>query len=235
MPNNHRIRSFVRRQGRLTKGQQRALQTLLPGYGLGIESGELDLQQVFSRQAPCILEVGFGMGQALLQMAATHPENNYIGIEVHAPGVGTLLQGIEKQQLTNVRIFNQDAIDVLQQCIPANSLSGLLLFFPDPWHKKRHHKRRIVQPGFVQLVYSRLQEKGLFHLATDWQNYAEHMLAVLSQAPGFNNQAGLGNYAERPKHRPLTKFEQRGLRLGHGVWDLMFEKIIINDENDACQ
>jgi tRNA (guanine-N7-)-methyltransferase len=221
-----RIRSFVKREGRLTKGQQRALDELFPRYGISLQQGELDLDVLFGRQAFRVLEIGFGNGASLAEMAANHPENDYLGIEVHRPGVGNLLLQIEKQELTNIRVSNDDAVEVLEQQIPNTSLDAVYLFFPDPWHKKKHHKRRIVQTEFVQLVWCKLKPGGIFHMATDWENYAEHMLEVMTKAKGFENVASKGNYIARPDYRPLTKFEQRGHRLGHGVWDLIFEKII---------
>jgi len=221
-----RIRSFVKREGRLTKGQQRALDELLSRYGISLQQGELDLDVLFGRQAFRVLEIGFGNGASLAEMAANYPENDYLGIEVHRPGVGNLLLQIEKQGLTNIRVSNDDAVEVLEKQIPNTSLDAVYLFFPDPWHKKKHHKRRIVQTEFVQLVWCKLKPGGIFHMATDWENYAEHMLEVMTKAKGFENFAGEGNYIVRPGYRPLTKFEQRGHRLGHGVWDLIFKKIV---------
>lgn len=220
-----RIRSFVRREGRLTKGQQRALIELFPHYGIKLEQGRLDLDVLFGRQAFRVLEIGFGNGASLAQIAASYPQNDYLGIEVHRPGVGNLLLQIEKQGLTNIRVSNDDAVEVLEQQVPDNSLDAVYLFFPDPWHKKKHHKRRIVQPLFVQLVRHKLKPGGIFHMATDWEDYAGYMLEVMTAAEGFKNLAAGGNYVARPEYRPLTKFEQRGQRLGHGVWDLIFEKI----------
>ena len=216
------IRSFVRREGRLTRGQQRALDLLWPQFGIEAGEGPLELDTLFGRSAPKVLEIGFGMGASLAQMAAAKPDWDFLGIEVHRPGVGTLLRHIEEQGLSNVRVICADAVEVLKQRIPDASLDRVQLFFPDPWHKKRHHKRRIVQPEFVALIAAKLKPGGVFHLATDWENYAQHMLAVLSASPQFRNQAGEGHYAPRPEERPLTKFEQRGQRLGHGVWDLLF-------------
>ncbi len=219
-----RIRSFVKREGRLTTGQQRALDTLFPQYGIESSEQKLELDAVFGRKAPRILEIGFGNGASLAEMAAKNPQQDYIGIEVHRPGVGNLLIQIEKQGLSNLRVINDDAVDVLNNMIADESLDAVYLFFADPWHKKRHHKRRIVQPAFVQLVRSKLKSGGLFHMATDWENYAEHMMEVMTAATGFINTAGEGQYLPRPDYRPLTKFEQRGQRLGHGVWDLIFRK-----------
>ncbi len=219
------IRSFVRREGRITPGQEKALSHYFSQYGLSIENKILNAEKTFSRQAPLIVEIGFGMGQSLLTMASQHPEQDYIGIEVHRPGVGSLLAGLHEQQLSNVQVFCADAVEVLNQCIADNSLAAVYIFFPDPWPKKRHHKRRIIQPEFINLVHSKLQVGGIVHLATDWENYAEHMLMVMSENnKAWENLAGEGHYHPRPDYRPLTKFEQRGQRLGHGVWDLMFKK-----------
>lgn len=220
-----RIRSFVRREGRLTKGQQRALDELFPLYGLEQSDKLIDLAALFSREADTVLEIGFGNGASLAEMAKADPDHNYLGIEVHRPGVGNLLLQIEAQQIGNLRVMCADAVEVVERMIPDASLARVQLFFPDPWHKKKHHKRRIVQPNFVQLLRRKLKTGGVLHMATDWQDYAEHMLAVMSEAEGFLNLSGEGNYAERPAYRPLTKFEQRGHRLGHGVWDLLFERI----------
>jgi len=224
-PYLRRIRSFVRREGRLTPGQQRAMDELFPRFG--IESGEtqLDLDAVFGRSAPRILEIGFGNGESLAEIAHNNPQNDYIGIEVHRPGVGHLLMRVEELGLTNVRVMSADAVEVLEQQIPDSSLDALYLFFPDPWHKKRHHKRRQVQPDWAQLVRKKLKLGGRLHMATDWQNYAEHMLEVLSTAEGYRNTSENGDYVPKPDYRPETKFERRGQRLGHGVWDLVFEKI----------
>jgi len=224
-PKNFRIKSFALRQGRLSPAQQKAIDTLWPTFGLEVDNTLLDFTQVFNRDAPTIVEIGFGMGKSLAEMAEANPDQNYIGIDVHRPGVGALLRLIAEKGLTNVRVFNHDAIEVLEQCIPKNSLAGLYLFFPDPWHKTRHHKRRILQPEFAQSIAQHLKIGGHFHMATDWENYAEHMMEVMSQAPNYRNTAGENAYMPRPDYRPLTKFEQRGQRLGHGVWDLIFERI----------
>lgn len=219
-----RIRSFVRREGRLTAGQQRALEELWPEFGL--ENGSLhDLDRVFGRHAPRTLEIGFGNGAALAALAQHRPDCDFIGIEVHRPGIGRLLLELERRGLRNVRIFREDAVQVLRECIPDHSLDRLLLFFPDPWHKTRHHKRRIVQPAFLELVADKLVAGGMLHMATDWENYAAHMLAVGDASTAFRNRAGAGHFSPRPDYRPVTKFEQRGQRLGHGVWDLVFERI----------
>ncbi|EAR62766.1 tRNA (guanosine(46)-N7)-methyltransferase TrmB [Neptuniibacter caesariensis] len=218
------VKSFVLRAGRMTEGQQKAMEAVWPEMGLELQQGMLDLNEVFGREAPVVLEIGFGMGDSLVEMAKDQPEKNYIGIEVHRPGVGRLLSNAEKSELSNVRVFCDDAIEVLAQCIPDGSLSCIQLFFPDPWHKKRHHKRRIVQPEFAQTLRKKLKVGGVFHMATDWENYAEHMMEVMSEADGYQNVAGDGQYSPQPEWRPVTKFQKRGERLGHGVWDLMFEK-----------
>lgn len=218
------IKSFVMRAGRMTPGQQRGLDEGLPKFGLKISDGAINPAQVFERQAPCTLEIGFGMGHSLVEMAAAAPEQDFIGIEVHRPGVGSLLSGLLSQNLSNVRVYQEDAIEVLKQCIPDASLDRLLLFFPDPWHKARHHKRRIVQSEFAQLVRSKLKVGGVFHMATDWEPYAEYMLEVMQVAAGYQNLSSSGNWVERPAERPVTKFERRGHKLGHGVWDLKFQR-----------
>ncbi|KPB53557.1 tRNA guanine-N7--methyltransferase [Pseudomonas coronafaciens pv. oryzae] len=222
---HRRIKSFVMRAGRMTEGQQRGLDQGRPLFGLSLTDTPVDFDQVFGRSAPRTLEIGFGMGQSLLEMAAAAPEQDFIGVEVHSPGVGSLLNGVLTQGLTNVRVYDCDAIEVLNRCIADNSLDRLMLFFPDPWHKSRHHKRRIVQPEFAALVRSKLKVGGVFHMATDWGPYAEYMLEVMSVAPGYRNQAEDDQYVPRPAERPVTKFERRGEKLGHGVWDLKFEKI----------
>lgn len=219
-----RIRSFVRREGRLTKGQERALTELWPVMGVEYKPEMLDLNALFGRSAPVVLEIGFGMGKSLVEMAAAAPEKNFIGIEVHRPGVGACLASAQEAGLTNLRVFCHDAVEILEQMIPDQSIDTLQLFFPDPWHKARHHKRRIVQPTFVQMLRPKLKIGGIFHMATDWENYAEHMLEVMKVAEGFENTVTEGDYAPRPDYRPLTKFEQRGHRLGHGVWDLLFAR-----------
>ncbi|MCX7096846.1 MAG: tRNA (guanosine(46)-N7)-methyltransferase TrmB [Methylococcales bacterium] len=218
-----RIRSFIRRQGRLTPGQQLALDDHWDKFCLDPQI-DYDFTQVFGRSAPLIVEIGFGNGESLAAMAAANPDQDYIGIEVHRPGVGHLLMLLNQQQINNVRVYSHDAIDILEHKIADNYLAGVHLFFPDPWPKKKHHKRRIVRPSFVALLTKKLTPGGYFHAATDWENYAQSMLAELSEAPGLNNSSPNGDYCERPDYRPLTKFEQRGLRLGHGVWDLIFSK-----------
>lgn len=218
------IRSFVLRTGRMTKGQEAAYQQYWPVAGLMLESGPLDIAACFGRQAPVVFEIGFGMGQSLVDMAAAAPDTDFIGVEVHKPGVGRLLMAMGEQQLGNVRVYCDDAVEVLQQCIADDSLDRVQVYFPDPWHKKKHHKRRLIQPAFVQQLRKKLKAGGVLHMATDWENYAEHMREVMTAAPGFSNMADGGGYALRPDYRPLTKFEQRGQRLGHGVWDLLFVK-----------
>lgn len=220
------VRSFVRREGRLTASQKRALSDLWPRYGIDHSREKLDLDTVFGRRATGlrVLEIGFGNGEVLARLAGDNPDNDYLGIEVHRPGVGHLLLEIDKRGLENVRIVSHDAVEVLEEQIPLASIDALLLFFPDPWPKKRHHKRRIVQPAFLELVASRLKPGGTLHLATDWEHYAEHMLALLEADERFENVSGRGAYADRPDSRPLTKFEQRGRRLGHGVWDLLYRR-----------
>lgn len=212
----------MRRQGRLTEGQSRALEQHWDAYGLTLEQGVLDYAVVFGNGNPVILEIGFGNGASLLQMARQAPQKNFIGVEVHRPGVGKLINDAQQAGVHNLKVFCDDAIEVLARNIADSSLDGVQLFFPDPWHKKRHNKRRIVQPEFAQTIRHKLKTGGYFHMATDWEPYAEHMLEVMSAAHGFANQAGAGNYSPKPDYRPNTKFEQRGERLGHGVWDLVF-------------
>ena len=223
-PPLRKIRSFVRREGRLTKGQQRALDTLWPRLGIEADGRPLDLRAVFGRTAPCYLEIGFGMGTSLAMMAQAMQQQDYLGIEVHRPGVGSLLMQIEELGLTNIRVMCGDAVEILERQIPDLSLDGVLLFFPDPWHKTRHHKRRIVQHPFIDLLSRKLKPGGKLHMATDWLAYAEHMLTVMGEREDFSNDAGAGNFSPRPDYRPITKFEQRGLRLGHGGWDLVFRR-----------
>ncbi len=225
MNNNskHPIRSFVLRQGRLTKGQQYALEHLWPLYGINIKptDTEIDFQALFQRNAPITLEIGFGNGDSLAKMAQAAPERDFIGIEVHRPGVGRLLHLIEKYELSNLRIFHNDAVEVLKHHIPQHSIDRIQLFFPDPWHKKKHNKRRIVQKEFVQQVHLLLKKGGIFHLATDWKDYAKHMSAIMEADKNFKNLSDTP-FSTRPNDRPLTKFENRGLKLGHGVWDLLY-------------
>ena len=219
------IRSYVVRAGRMTGAQRQAFDSGWERYGLQLADGEIDLPQVFGRSATSVLEIGFGMGDSLLQMAIDQPNTDFIGIEVHPPGVGSLINAAGARDLDNLRLYLADATDVLRECIPDQSLDRLQLYFPDPWHKKKHNKRRIVQPDFLQLIRRKLKVGGHLHMATDWQPYAEQMLELVDIAEGFSNIAGIGNYAPRPDYRPLTKFEKRGERLGHGVWDLLAAKI----------
>ena len=219
------IKSFVMRAGRMTEGQQRGLEQGWPRFGLELTAGLQYFDQVFGRQAPRTFEIGFGMGHSTLEMAAQARDVDFIGVEVHKPGVGALLNGALAQELSNLRVYSCDALDVLRQCVADASLDRVLLFFPDPWHKSRHHKRRIVQSAFAELVRQKLKPGGVLHMATDWEPYAEYMLEVMSAAPGYHNQAADGRYVPRPEERPITKFERRGERLGHGVWDLKFQRI----------
>ncbi|MCW7538253.1 tRNA (guanosine(46)-N7)-methyltransferase TrmB [Aquabacterium sp. A7-Y] len=216
------IRSYVMRAGRTTEGQARALAELSPRFVLPYQETLLDVEASFGRRAPTVFEIGFGMGEATAHIASVRPEDNFIGCEVHEPGVGALLKRIAEKHLTNLRIVRHDAVQVLEHMIAPASLAGVHVFFPDPWHKKRHHKRRLIQPPFVALLASRLAPGGYLHCATDWQPYAEQMLDVLTAEPALRNTAA--DYAPKPDYRPLTKFENRGLRLGHGVWDLVFRK-----------
>ncbi len=225
------IRSYVLRQGRVSPAQQRAVETLLPRYGIPYAAQPLDLDQAFGRAAPKILEIGFGMGDSTATIALAHPENDYLALEVHTPGVGNLLKLIDAQQIPNIRIIQHDAVEVLRDMLGDGSLSGVHIFFPDPWHKARHNKRRLIQAPFVAQLVRKLmptcpklgRRGGYLHVATDWQDYAEQMLAVLSAEPLLENTAA--DYAQRPAYRPLTKFEQRGINLGHGVWDLVFRRV----------
>jgi tRNA (guanine-N7-)-methyltransferase len=216
------IKSFVLRAGRMGTGQVRALRELAPRYVLPFSASPLDAPRVFGRHAPLVVEIGFGMGQATAQIAAARPHDDFFGIEVHEPGVGALLQRIDEQQLGNLRIVQHDAVEVLRDMIAPSTLAAVHVFFPDPWPKKRHWKRRLIQPPFVALLASRLAPGGTLHCATDWQPYAEQMLEVLSAEPALENSTD--GYAPRPDYRPLTKFENRGLALGHGVWDLVFAR-----------
>jgi len=222
---NHlrKIRSFVRRDGRMTDGQKRALEVLLPVFGLKLQDGMINLENIFKRQAKTNLEIGFGSGYSLLEMAKNFPDENFIGIETHLPGVGILLHGSEAEALDNVRVYYADAVEVLQQCIPDHSLDVVQIFFPDPWPKRKHHKRRLIQENFIKMILPKLKSNGTIHLATDWQHYAEHMMQVLSQIVGLKNVAGVGEYADRSSQRPIvTKFEQRGRQSGREIWELQF-------------
>jgi tRNA (guanine-N7-)-methyltransferase len=221
-PHLRGIRSYVRRAGRTTAGQARALETLGPQFMLPYRARPLDLAQAFGRTAPTILEIGFGMGEATAHIAALLPDHDFLCCEVHPPGVGALLKRIGEQRLTNIRIVEHDAIEVLDHMLAPDALAGVHIFFPDPWHKLRHHKRRLIQPGFVAKLLPRLRSGAYIHCATDWEPYAQQMLEVLAAEPELRNTAQ--RFADRPAYRPLTKFENRGLRLGHGVWDIVFRK-----------
>jgi tRNA (guanine-N7-)-methyltransferase len=223
-PHSRTIRSFVRREGRITRAQKQALTRLWLRYGLEANA-PLDLDACFGRSAPRTLEIGFGNGELLAGMAGKEPAMDFLGIEVHRPGIGHLLLELERCELGNVRVICADAVQVLKNCLPDAALDRVLLFFPDPWPKKRHHKRRIVQPGFVELLARKLRRGGILHMATDWEDYVQHMLEVMAETASFRNRAAPGNTSPRPDYRPLTKFEQRGLRLGHRVSDLLFERI----------
>ncbi len=206
----------------MSPAQKRAIDELYPQFGVPYRAELLDTASLFGRRAPLIVEIGFGMGGTTADIAAAHPDQDFLGIEVHPPGVGSLLNLIRQQQLANLRIIQHDAVEVLLHMIAPDSLNGIHIFFPDPWHKARHHKRRLIQPEFARLAASRIKPDGYLHCATDWENYAEHMLQVLSDTPGLVNTCEA--YAEKPEWRPLTKFENRGLRLGHGIFDLVFRK-----------
>jgi tRNA (guanine-N7-)-methyltransferase len=219
---NRPIRSFVLRQGRISEAQQHAYEQLLPRYGIVFAQQPLDLVTTFGREAPRILEIGFGMGGATAHIATVHPENDYLGVEVHTPGVGALMRLLDAQGSKNVRIIQHDAVEVLNHMIAPDTLDGIHIYFPDPWPKKRHHKRRLIQSPLASLLASRLRPGGYVHLATDWQEYAEWILEVLRGEPLLENT--VADYAPKPEYRPETKFERRGLNLGHGVWDLVFRR-----------
>ncbi|MCB1700312.1 MAG: tRNA (guanosine(46)-N7)-methyltransferase TrmB [Halioglobus sp.] len=218
------IRSYVLRMGRMTSGQQRAFDQNWERWGLEAADGILDFDAVFGRAGPRVLEIGFGMGQSLAAMAAAAPDTNFVGIEVHRPGVGKLLHSMSEQGVDNIRAYCHDAVEILRDCISPGSLDTVQVFFPDPWHKKKHNKRRLIQPPLVAQIVTRLKPGGRLHLATDWEDYALQMMAVLTAEEGLSNLSGEGKFAPRPACRPLTKFEQRGERLGHGVWDLVFQR-----------
>lgn len=218
------IKSFVIRAGRLTKGQELALERKWSEWGVELSDGEINPAKLFGRDAHTVLEIGFGMGQSLVEMAQNAPEKNYFGVEVHLPGVGSVLNLAEEAGIDNLRVSKDDAIEVLK-LIPDNSIDTVQLFFPDPWHKKKHHKRRIVQSEFAQTLRRILKPGGIFHLATDWEPYMEHMLEIMDVEEGFENIAGSGNCIDRPDDRPLTKFEKRGQGKGHGVWDMKYRTL----------
>ena len=218
------IRSFVLRSGRLTASQEKAIATQWPLFGIDKGDSTLNFAELFGNEAPVTLEIGYGMGGSLAEMAMADPERNFVGIEVHAPGIGNLLKLIEEHNIQNLRLLDDDAVEVLKHRISDQSLERVHLYFPDPWHKKKHHKRRIVKEDFLVLLASKLQDNGIFHMATDWQDYAEHMAEVM-QATNYFTSTADGPYIERPDFRPVTKFERRGLKLGHGVWDLIYKKV----------
>lgn len=222
---HRKIRSYVLRTGRMTAGQRKSYQEEWPLHSIEYQPGFIDPEKIFGRRAPLVLEIGFGMGQSLAEMAKNEPEKDFIGVEVHRPGVGKLLQTVEQGQLKNVKVMEHDAVEVLTHMIADQSLDRVQIYFPDPWHKTKHHKRRLIQQSFIQLLGRKLKEGGCLHAATDWQNYAKHILAILSEAANFENEAIDQYYISRPEWRPLTKFERRGERLGHGVWDILFKKV----------
>lgn len=219
-----KVTSFIIREGRLTKGQAAAIDSHWSEVGIDYNGTALELDSLFVQPAPVVLEIGFGMGKSLVEMATNAPELNFIGIEVHKPGVGACIADAVENNLSNLKVMEDDAVEVLHHCIPDNSLHRIQLYFPDPWHKKRHHKRRIVQPEFVELVRRKLSNDGIFHMATDWEPYAQYMLEVMQSAPGYQNESDSNDFCPRPEYRPITKFEVRGEKLGHGVWDLLFRK-----------
>jgi len=223
-PTKRKIRSFVLRQGRLTPAQERAFTSGWPVYGVEYQKTPLDLNQTFGREgANKVLEIGFGMGDATAKIAQTLPDHDFLAVEVHAPGVGALLKHIEEDNIQNIRIVQHDAVEVLQNMVADEGLDGVHIFFPDPWHKKRHHKRRLIQAEFIRFLCSKMKVGAYLHVATDWEAYAEWVLEVLEAEPLLTNTAK--DYAEKPSYRPLTKFENRGIKLGHGVWDLVYKRV----------
>lgn len=220
-----RVRSFVRRDSRMTASQRNALEVLWEKYGLKTTEGLIDFAHVFQRTAPCVLEIGFGSGHSLLEAAKLHPNENFIGIETHKPGIGALLAAADLQALNNIRVFYADAVEILEQCIPDESLDVVQIFFPDPWQKRKHHKRRLIQSDLVRLLAKKVKPFGTLHLATDWENYAEHMMQVLSEEEDWLNLAGHGQFAMRSSQRPVvTKFEERGTKSGRKIWELQFAR-----------
>jgi len=217
------IRSFVKRQGRMTPAQERALKNLWPIYGLSIRQGPINFKKIFNREVKTILEIGFGMGQSLIEMAVAEPETDFIGIEVHEPGAGAILNTIDILKLNNIRLYQEDAIDVLVECIPDKSLDIIQIFFPDPWPKKKHHKRRLIQIEFIHLLKTKLKLNGIIHLATDWENYAEHIEEIFSQIPEFKRIKETDAEYRLITKRPKTKFEERGKKLGHTIWDFIYK------------
>ncbi len=222
-PARGRIRSYTLRQGRLTEAQRKALDTLWPIYGLEADR-PFDAQSVFGREAPLIVEIGFGNGESLAQTASANPDRDFLGIEVHRPGIGHLLLRLKEGEISNVRVYCADAVEILSTNIPDHGLAGINLFFPDPWPKQRHHKRRLVNPEFIRLAARKLTQGGIFHAATDWEDYAQQMLDVLLNCAEMRNTRTENSFSSRPADRPRTKFESRGERLGHGVWDLIFAR-----------
>lgn len=219
-----KVRSFVKREGRLTKGQASALEQFWSTMGLNHQDGLIDFSSLFNNSNPVVLEIGFGMGKSLVEMAKNAPELNFVGVEVHRPGVGACISLAQDEGVDNLKVFEHDAIEILADCIADESLTTVQLFFPDPWHKKKHHKRRIVSLEFVETIRQKLKVGGVFHMATDWENYAECMIEDMNSAPGYENLAVDGDFVPRPDSRPLTKFENRGNNLGHGVWDIQFKR-----------
>lgn len=217
----------------MTPGQQRAYDAHWQRFGLEHRGGPLDFDRVFGRSGPRVLEIGFGMGQSLVMMAAAAPDSNFIGIEVHKPGVGKLLHSMDRQDVDNIRVYCHDAVEILRDCIPDASLDTVQIYFPDPWHKKRHHKRRLIQSAFVDQLVTKLKPGGILHLATDWENYAQQMMNVLIATEQLSNTCGDARFAPRSGQRPQTKFEQRGERLGHGVWDLVFSRVEGHSTNNS--
>ena len=220
-----RIRSYVIRGGRMTAAQEQAYSAHWSKWGLSVDQGLVDIEAEFGRSACRVLEIGFGMGASLAEMAEKDSNTDFIGVEVHPPGVGKLMHIMNERGIDNIRIFCHDAVEVIQNNLEDSSFDTIQIFFPDPWHKKRHHKRRLIQPEFIEKLRRKLKPGGCLHMATDWQNYAEHMLEILNDSSGYLNLSADRTYIERPSNRPLTKFEQRGERLGHGVWDLKFKRI----------
>jgi len=219
------IRSFVIRRGRMTDGQRASYESHWSEYGLDLNDGQIVPEEIFGRKAPVVVEIGFGMGDSLYEMCTAQPEIDFIGIEVHSPGVGRLMNKAAESNLSNLKVYLADAKDVLDKCIPCNSIDRIQIYFPDPWHKKKHKKRRLVQPDFISHLIPKLSQGGMLHMATDWQDYAEQMFDVMEADSAFENLSEQGGYSERPVWRPETKFERRGHRLGHGVWDLIYKKI----------
>lgn len=229
LPPKREIKSFVLRQGRITKGQEKALEDHWVDYGCALEDGMLDPAETFNQAGSMVVEIGFGNGDALLHIAALQPEVNFIGIEVHRPGVGRLVAEAEKENLKNLKVYCDDAVEVFKKCIADQSLERVQIFFPDPWHKRKHHKRRLIQDSFVELLMKKLIPGGEIHVATDWQDYAKYVVKVLNRQSGLHNQAVEGDYCDRPEYRIDTKFERRGIRKGHGVWDVIYKKIDLTE------